>query len=142
MAAYRTRDPMDAARFVRALERRGFRRVPAAHHWQARLEYGTFRVYRETERKSRSGFNGWIRIAFHELERGPSARPPAEPAPPFTVPQGAPCLTKECGEPSHSRGLCPRCGARWRYWNLEQVRESARERSRCRKAAERARRSA
>lgn len=113
MAVFRTRDELDARRFVRALLERGFRRVPARRGRGGLVARDSFRV---SPRR-----RGWITVCYYE----PSTRRPI-PAPDPVSRKGAnqhrhplkgsPCVTPGCGDLARSRGLCGRCWTRWLYW--------------------------
>lgn len=98
---YRTRDKLEAARFVRSLVERGYRRIPDGRRT---MPAGTFRT-RTYRRRYKSG---WSRAVWYGVIYG----------------QMATCVTPgHESRKAEAHGLCGACWARERYATNDAFRE-------------------
>lgn len=128
MATYRTRDPMDAARFVRALQDRGYtkRKRPAKG---GALPANTYQVSRDVPQYV---------VSFYEPEAQRRIKSIPEALPAHTAKGLKVCTVPGCPRPHHTRGLCNSHHQRW----LRATNPESKERMRRRAAANRAKRKA
>lgn len=119
MATFRTRDRMEALRFVRSLVERGYTKAPRRTSG-GEIERHSFRTGRR---------DGYLTVVYWE--------PAEEPAPYYDVPQpvkakraaGRVCSTPGCDRPHHALGLCAKCVHRYYYNTKPEWR--AKEMARC-----------
>lgn len=133
MPTYRTKDRTDAERFCRSLLARGYRQAPAIHHLRQTSE-GTFRIYRERHRRKPTR---WLRVAYYEPRRGPFRKVP-HPLDHQPRASGMRCIEAASHGKAYSRGLCPNCYHRWKYWSNHAHRARLRARKHKERAGERA----
>lgn len=134
MAIYRSKDRAEIVSFCRSLEGRGYHQVQSTSRLvQPRLN--EFRVY---------PCRKWWHVSYQEPALdGPikDIPDPLDPAKPWDY--GGRGLSSKarcscgCGGSVEVRGLSRACYTRWRYWNIQGVRDTSIDRARANREARR-----
>lgn len=119
MATYRTLDPLDAARFVRALRERGYtkRKRPAKG---GGLPLNTYQVSRDVPQYV---------VSYYEPEAQRRTKPVPEALPAHVAKGLTACTVPGCSRRHHTRGLCGVHHQRWLRATNPETRERMRKRS-------------